>query len=1314
MNLNSLARIVWIAAAILPFVLMTLLSGRINLERKHRGHQFLLPLIAVIYCCVMMFAVNGIAISVVKLTRFLSRTVSYIPLAGRSLQKGLDVLADCFSVGYGIQLTANTVIMAGFCMVKGVLLPIVKKWWGSWEGLYRFTSGRFYIERKGRSILRDRYADMRFYFLIMYFVAVALGGVDCILSLLVQQSPVFLFPLYPVFGIIVLGEISFFLDGETVDESERAWVKPGEEDEKGDAFEELMRAEEMAFGDRVLLADYVPPASADKKQHDWEQELSGRDYLDEIAGAYFTSLPGRGVSINADYVTAARSLLHGKSVLIYNPFYRDVTDYIMLPVFHELLNHKRILVVCGRAMNEDDVGGWIRGGVSAITNLPKMWKIGSLGETTNGTNVLDVGILGFRKLYDIHTLSANMDFFRGVSFAVILEPSNLLGTGQIGLRTIVHLCEGNHKKVTYLALGRNADGLIDALSHVVRQPITEAVAAPVAEAGYYRMMWRAEGPGVQDRILPRISHYFGLGGEIGALAMHEGAGNIHWYAGSKMPLTDLRWNVEQYYAPICMYIDSPREQFELDTRFLFHESLWQAKEAERSFTIVEDEFNNLFDISRTFASRETKHGFVNVISASYLLRDYMCANDVLFSNDPKAIPSIVPDYAHTERNFVIRMLTLMAVCQVKERELSRELSLQGCETRFPYEKFISFVRKYTETEDVGIRKIQNNERTRGQVFLSSAFVADKAFVESVFDSALRPAFYVVENEKTDVYMMGNRLMGQVEQALLPGQFFCFEGRYYQVRRISPESGIVVRRAGDHLNGRFFYRQLRSYSGEGLVAADNPKELRGIHIQLVSANLEVETDGYYIMEARHLLQSASVVKLEHKISRRLSRKDVLKIIFPEITDGVLFTLCNLFNELFQTIYPNDADYIVAAVANKNRPDAGDDLYDRLRALVPTFEAGDDTEKAIYFIEDSHIDLGILVSIERNLQRFLEIIMDYLDWYLDPDRERIGDEDDLSGEGEGGTASGGGMEGLYRDTVGSDIDGEDESLYDGASIHASARFRNVEYLTYGYGKEPEWLCLKETLQYLGTRRFDDSSLHRARKGGNGDAIDYVPYQPGIHYCDFCGKQLESGKYIVLRDGRERCKECSDSAVRTVKQFKEVYRETLSEMERIFGIRIQVSIKVRMVNARKVNDHPSFKKYVPSPGFDPRVLGYACQKGDSYLIMVENGAPLWKMKSTLVHELTHIWQYTNWAGHESDLTGKSGMDRDVIVEGMAVWAEVQYLMSMGRTGDSVRYRKNREADKTEYGTGMIRYIKKYPIREAAVLKTRKTPFGKIPPLS
>jgi hypothetical protein len=390
--------------------------------------------------------------------------------------------------------------------------------------------------------------------------------------------------------------------------------------------------------------------------------------------------------------------------------------------------------------------------------------------------------------------------------------------------------------------------------------------------------------------------------------------------------------------------------------------------------------------------------------------------------------------------------------------------------------------------------------------------------------------------------------------------------------------------------------------------------------------------------------------------------------------------------------------------------------RIRSLAPALKVSEDISDAVYFIEDSNIDLGLLVSVERNLQRILEILTDYLDWYLDPERKkkdkaeekedsRLGEKADKSR----GAASESAADG-ESDHEKDDVDGEDEeSGFYGEGAKGSW-VKKIDYLTYGYDETPEWLALQDTLSYLKAHSFDDSSLHRSRKTPSefGDGFDYDPNQPGVHYCDFCGKPMNPGTYKVLKDGRERCKECSDTAVSKRSEFKKVYLETIQEMEKVFGIKIQKKIIVRMANARKVNDGFD-NKFEPSPKPDMRVLGFASQKNGKHFVMVENGAPRLTMKQTLVHELTHIWQHENWEPKERNT------DEQIIVEGMAVWAEVQYLVCIGEEDAAKRYMIARSRDKTSpYGVGMTKYLKKYKIQEKKEINTARTPFkSKYPPV-
>jgi Lhr-like helicase len=70
---------------------------------------------------------------------------------------------------------------------------------------------------------------------------------------------------------------------------------------------------------------------------------------------------------------------------------------------------------------------------------------------------------------------------------------------------------------------------------------------------------------------------------------------------------------------------------------------------------------------------------------------------------------------------------------------------------------------------------------------------------------------VAEDEHGAQQYLGTELRGHIFQKFLPGQFFTFAGKYYEMLRVTSEGQVLVRRAADHITGRPSYRQERIYS-----------------------------------------------------------------------------------------------------------------------------------------------------------------------------------------------------------------------------------------------------------------------------------------------------------------------------------------------------------------------------------------------------------------------------------------------------------------------------------------------------------------------
>ena len=271
----------------------------------------------------------------------------------------------------------------------------------------------------------------------------------------------------------------------------------------------------------------------------------------------------------------------------------------------------------------------------------------------------------------------------------------------------------------------------------------------------------------------------------------------------------------------------------------------------------------------------------------------------------------------------------------------------------------------------------------------------------------------------------------------------------------------------------------------------------------------------------------------------------------------------------------------------------------------------------------------------------------------------------------------------------------------------RYSANNFLHFGRkdGEYPEGLDLAGTTSLLELFGTDIYSVGM-------DAIDTLrPYEPlplpnGVHFCDFCAKPLVGSDHQVLKDGRERCAECSKTVVRDPSEIKGLFREVRRRMEQHFDIKFKNEIGVNVVNAKKLSQG----EFTPTPGFDARAIGYVEVKRGRQVMMLENGAPRVRFMSTCAHELTHCWQnQTPYFQSLHELVSRGEMQSSamlVIVEGHAAWTEVQYLFLVGEAENASYIMDNYLRRDDVYGEGFRLYMERYGITKGPVI-VRDTPF-------
>jgi hypothetical protein len=252
--------------------------------------------------------------------------------------------------------------------------------------------------------------------------------------------------------------------------------------------------------------------------------------------------------------------------------------------------------------------------------------------------------------------------------------------------------------------------------------------------------------------------------------------------------------------------------------------------------------------------------------------------------------------------------------------------------------------------------------------------------------------------------------------------------------------------------------------------------------------------------------------------------------------------------------------------------------------------------------------------------------------------------------------------------------------------------------------------DTVTYLTQAGFAGGYLERTRTADGGQQTPFVFEPTNANYCDFCLAKLMGGEYDKLADGRERCLRCTRTIVRTGEEFATLFAQTRRTMAITFGIALNMPIRVRMTNAREIARRTG-ETFQPTPGVDARVLGFAHGVRGSYEMYIENGAPRLAAVSTIAHELTHIWQYTNWQQHA--IEQHYGREHRLeVYEGMATWVEIQYLRSINEPEFAQRQEAYAQQRTDEYGSGFRAFRERYPLERARPV-TDDSPFAHPLPL-
>ena len=999
--MNNIMFFVELVVSFLPFILLAFLNSKANVKKENRNRQYAMPVVAVLYSVILLIFSKQLSELFVNL---------FLKLADMFEKINLSAVAEFIRnlyTSWGIYLTLvlfNTAALLLYIIIKRVITAILGR-----AKVKRNTSiGSIvelfytYDEEDDRWYIKEHFGQARTFIKTAYYGGCFVSGLALLISCGLCMNNLVSTPFYPVFAVIIIGEMAFYIDGLEKGQQKSNLTVQADNSHRIAMYPMLRKPLKALFGDK-LSAEGTTVNNGGVSGGAIEDILVGLErnggHIGKNYSAFIRRKMEKGLKPNVDYVRSGYDLATGKSLLFNTPFYDKLNPYVFYAMNRELLTGGKVLIVLGRHGTEEDLRQWTATGMKAVSNIPDLGKIEVLsGKKVNEENLPDIGIISRSAVHDLDVHKNNLPFLRNVSFVVVVEPSKLVTTAQIGLNLLIKCC-GKERSITFCSVDRNCDGLVDALSHILMTNITEVSATEYPHGMSSYMYWTADDDYLQHRILPGVSRFLGMGTELSMVALKNQVKKTVWYGGEAFPVLDAHWIAKQYYYDLLDYAQLPTNQETFDNCFQASFNMCNERVSDYSYICVEDDRNNLFETRRNFATIAEQQGFVNVISSEYMLREYMSDNTEIFTADPKAIPYITADYARTKRNSILSLCLLLCIDSVKEEMLLRQLKMLNIEAKDTvaemWKEICTIFGSDTVTDKQGnpILSVENCdgktlsfEKNDTIIFrreysvesgkFESVYTIENADFSRIILDDLQNASYIAEQESKDVYI-GTELKGHVYQKYMPGQFFTLNGKYYEMVSTASDNRILVRRASEHIGGRLSYRQVRNYTINHLE--DSPsmgalKSVNNIDIHYQFADFSVDTPGYWKLRAYNDFDNGDLVKVNGVPTREYHHKQILKFDFSKygdaFTDSIRMTLTNLLNEVFVTLFADNQSYISAVTPGN---------YDA--PLTYSLELAEDIEnadKCIFIIEDSQLDIGLLIAVERNVNRIFQIISDYLTW------------------------------------------------------------------------------------------------------------------------------------------------------------------------------------------------------------------------------------------------------------------------------------------------------------------------------------------------
>lgn len=1060
--------------------------------------------------------------------------------------------------------------------------------------------------------------------------------------------------LIPVVSFFLLDQIVIMLQCDEKDDVRKLMTEELSLTHVGD-YSNFVELFDKTFHAEALITSFITESKLDRKslfsEPDSEQLKRAAD--PELLSAVCRNVNNTIHPLSINYTDALVDLINGNNIIIADSYCGEFILYYLSFIQHNLLKNRKALIIVDHEHQVKKTVDQFKEIFNRINKINPIWKIKSPDNLTTDINETDILVCTEEQFFMGNIAEKYPEFCDMVYDVLVLDIYGILCRNKSFMVRFFNAINDSRVQVVFMSEENNAD-----IKAVIRENLNNREISMYSgfneNIGTCILCWRGESfykP--QLSINPELYHDFGLAYTIAIIAGKYDVSRVNIHAPDFIPIETYSTVVHSYSAELV------RSYFMTDSVSLDSivrlNPITAFRHSNLSFDIYYDGNNNLINIARAAMSCSAEYtSMIHIISRPYMLRDYFAYNLEKLSHNLSGVQFLVSGSYGALRPASVVLFIKMRSPGMTTEEIVEYMRYFGADVNNA-EEALALALKETFSDDPEINEESiysyfsfgekevpvfdgKDYRYTRVTTLTSEILYQKA-------KLISENFVRVTGNHTDVLPISKE---SVYNYYLPGQVYGFAGKRYLIQDIS--NGTINAALEETVE-----RDLEYTSYYELKCDDEQPEAKetvkvdDISLSFFSNNISRKILGYFSHingldfnpENKNTLDVILNTPIEESRTAEILKLDI-NFPFKETYENAAAMFVMLFRGVLETALPhNYKDILTVSKININELKKIEYRTKNNRAQREDPLPSDWIKNKDYKIPLSQRMLKLLPRLQGDLfeSNSNDCIHLYFICFNPTDNSTI-------------------------KLITENMDRLLTILRNYMEWATTFPLKPHAYLKFGYNAIP--LIFDSKTAYNCLQKIAVSNDNRNDRG----RVKISELNSTGPRCSFCGRPTFVSYWAFDKnDRRIMCEDCYKHRTTEREEVNRLLIEAYETLENTYNITLPKGIKIRFASAATIRASHG------ADVSDSRIIGlYIPSKKE---IWIERGGPAACVMSTLMHELTHAWQFANLE--------KKKLNNLDLLEGHSTFVEIECTRLRGDTVYADYWERQVEAGNDEYSRGL-----------------------------